>query len=116
MNINVSRTILFSVGSHISCGRERNNPIRVRKHLPSKKFKENNICGVFELLQIEEAEPQRRVDMRRCANKNVGLEGGDWGIPHRLEEGNTGQQRRWVPKGVDCEAPLRLERRTKQSF
>ena len=46
-----------------------------------------------------------------CANKRV-----DWGVPHRLEKGTSVSEdaRSW--RGVDCEIPHRLGRRTKHFF
>ena len=38
----------------------------------------------------EEAEPQKEVDTRWCASKDVGLEGGELGVvPHRLKKGTS---------------------------
>ena len=65
----------------------------------------------------EEVESRRGVDTRQCASKDAGSrKGWIWGVPHRLEKGNECQQGRQALKGVDCEIPYWLERRTNHSL
>ena len=47
----------------------------------------------------EEVELRRRVDKRKCANKDAGLEGGGLEGPTSIGEGNECQRGRWAPKG-----------------
>ena len=62
----------------------------------------------------EEAEPRRGVDTRRCTNKDARPRRGvDWGGSTLIGEGNECQRGCWASKGVDCEIPHRLGRRTK---
>ena len=57
------------------------------------------------------------VDKRQCASKDAGLErGGFGGAPTSMEERNDCQRGCWAPKGVDCEIPNRLERRTEHPY
>ena len=48
--------------------------------------------------------------------KTLGLEGGGLGSLTLIREGNKRQRGRWASKGVDCEIPHWLGRRTKHFF
>ena len=54
--------------------------------------------------------------MRWCASKDVGLEGGGLDAPTSIGKGNECQRELWASKGVNCEIPHCLERRTKHSL
>ena len=57
------------------------------------------------------------MDTRQCASKDAGLErGGFGGAPTSMGERNECQRGCWGPKGVDCEIPNRLERRTEHPY
>ena len=53
--------------------------------------------------------------MRRCANKDAGPRSGVVlvGVQHRLEKGTSASEDAGPQRGVDCEIPHRLGRRTK---
>ena len=51
-----------------------------------------------------------------CQHGCWASKGGGLGGPTLIGEGNECQRGRWTPKGVDCEIPHRLERRTKHSL
>ena len=51
----------------------------------------------------------------RCASKDVGPRRSGLGVL-LIEEGNECQQGRWAPKGVDCEIPHWLGRRTNHFY
>ena len=58
---------------------------------------------------------RRRVDTRRCANKDAGPHRGavDLGVvPHRLEEGKSASENAGPQREVDCDVPHWLGRRT----
>ena len=57
---------------------------------------------------------RRGVDTRRCASKDAGLQRGvDLGaVPHRLEEGKSASEDARSRRGVDCDVPHLLGRRT----
>ena len=61
----------------------------------------------------DEAEPQRGVDMRRCASKDVGSQLGD---PVSIGEEMSASEDVGPRRGVNCEIPHRLRRRTKYSL
>ena len=53
------------------------------------------------------------VDTRRCASKDARPQGGGFGGgPTSIEGKKECQRRRWASKGVDCDVPQWLERRT----
>ena len=56
--------------------------------------------------------------MRQCASKDTGPQRG-WiggGVLHRLEKGTSASKDAGSRKGVVCEIPHKLERRTKHSL
>ena len=61
------------------------------------------------------AVPRRGIDTRRCASKDAGSQKGmDLGaVPHRLEEGKSASEDARPRRGVDCDVPHWLGRRTK---
>ena len=60
------------------------------------------------------AVPRRGVDTRQCASKDTGPQSEvDLGaVPHRLEEGKSASEDARSRKGVDCDVPHWLRRRT----
>ena len=66
----------------------------------------------------KEAEPRKGVDMRRYASRDVEPRRGvDWGeVPHLLEKGTSVSEDAGPRRGVDCEIPHWLERKTKHSL
>ena len=60
------------------------------------------------------AVPRRGVDMRRCVSKDARPQKGvDLGaIPHRLEKGKKASEDAGPRRGVDCDVPHWLGRRT----
>ena len=54
------------------------------------------------------------VDTRQCVSKDAGLKGGGFGGgPTSIGQRNECQRGCWAPKGVDCDVPPWLGRRTK---
>ena len=59
------------------------------------------------------AVPRREVDTRRCASKDSRPKGVDLGVvPHQLEERNSANKDPVPRRGVDCDVPHWLGRRT----
>ena len=55
--------------------------------------------------------------MKQCASsKDVGPQRGGLGVSHRLEKGTSASENAGPRRGVDCEIPHQLERRTKHSL
>ena len=62
--------------------------------------------------------PQRGIDTRWCASKDVGLQRGvdlGGGVPHRLEKGTSASKDAGPKGGVDCNVPRWLGRKEGKS-
>ena len=117
------RSILYkSVETSPSQTHFKNLEGKPERESPKRTISANGGLGLLQLVSepdtgrcaSKEAKPQRGSEheavcqQRRWASKEGGLGG-----PTSIGEGNECQRGRWTPKGVDCEIPHRLGRRTK---
>ena len=64
----------------------------------------------------EETEPRRKWTRGGVLARTLAPKGLDWRVPHRLKKGTSASEDAGPRRGVDCEIPCRLERRTKHSL